>query len=352
MSGGDPIVIGPSPIGTALRLGLAHGAVDLAGGLLLGTVARGGDAWALALLFGFDALASAGQLVVERSLAQRVPLRSVVAIAVLATAAALALLPWAAPLAVVLGGAAAAVFHVAAGAWALRLPGGGATAVGLFSAPGIAGLGLGVSAGLSSVPLAWPAIGLLAVAAIVITQTWPAPAIDRPRGVAARSPASAWLVGLLLVGASARACAWNGLDWLAAATGLAVPVALAAAVGKLLGGALADRLGPRRFVALALSLGACSWWLAGAELGLLVTAMLLMSVVPASYVLALRVLPRATLAAAVIGGASLLLGALPWLAFDGAWLTTPLAATLLLAVATAGLCAAPPAPLSATVPSR
>jgi hypothetical protein len=68
--------------------------------------------------------------------------------------------------------------------------------------------------------------------------------------------------------------------------------------------------------------------------------MLLMSVVPATYVLALRVLPRATLAAALVGGASLLLGALPWLAFDGAWLTTPQAAALVLAVATAGLLAA------------
>lgn len=333
-----------SPSGVAAVLGLSHFVIDLAGGVLLGTVARGPEPWAIALVLAFQILSTAGQLVLAPVLdgaSLRRATTASVGIAWLATA----LLPWSATLAVILAGIAAASFHVSAGAWALRLGRGRATEVGLFAAPGIVGLGLGVTAGLGAVPLTWILLTLLAAIAIVLSQQWPAPVLERhrpPELDPSRSRSS--LLAFLLVGASARACAWDGLDWVASAAGDGLLIVLAAGLGKALGGLLTDRVGPRRHVLVVLPAAALTWVTVDHGPALLLVAALLMSVVPATYVLAQRHLHRSTTAAAMVSGASLLIGALPWLAFDGSWLTSATGVTIVLGIATVGLATASPDP--------
>jgi FSR family fosmidomycin resistance protein-like MFS transporter len=242
---------------------VTHAAVDAACAVLLWTAYEDGRlsasaAWSA--FFLYNLLAFALQPLIGLAADSRRLGRGGAAAGALLTAVApaLALVPGAIWVAVVLAGLGNAVFHVGGGIVSLRAAPGRAGPVGVFVAPGAAGLAIGIFAGKAGAPV-WPWVAALLVLAVAIALL-PAPRL----GAGARGPehppvpvslagAGLAVVALLLVVVGVRA--FIGLTlvlpWKSDLTLLAVLTA-GVVVGKAAGGLLADRLGWRRVAVTAL----------------------------------------------------------------------------------------------------
>lgn len=333
-------------------LGLAHGASDGVAGFLLVRLAVAlpiSQAGLLALLYNL--LAFGAQPAIGWLLDRTRSLRPALVLGLGLSAAALPLAAVQPVLAVCCAGLGSACLHAAGGGLALLSTPGRASGPGLFAAPGVLGLALG--AGLASYPaLAWLALAAL-LAWLLLGLAWmasgqarqpaqpPFPGEPAPPGIAGCE----WALILLLGAYSLRSAVWTTSQLFLDGVSPAIPLAAAAAaLGKLLGGPLADRLGGRRWGVAALALAApllsagaldLEWppstWL------LLAGVALLQSSLPAMLAWLGRALPRHPATAASLGlGLSTLLGGLPLLAgFFPGFFQPPLAllATLLAALA-------------------
>ena len=149
---------------------------------------------------------------------------------------------------VVVAGVGNALFHLGAGGLVLRSSGGRAAPAGVFVAPGALGLGLGLWMGRTGRGSTFPIYVALAFAVIaLITLDRPA-AMDRSTPIGARrQPAfSPWLILLMLLLVSVAIRSFVGFGaCFQCPGGLAVVIGLpvAAFLGKLVGGMVADRAG-------------------------------------------------------------------------------------------------------------
>jgi nitrate/nitrite transporter NarK len=130
---------------------------------------------------------------------------------------------------------------------------------------------------------------------------------------------------------------WTTLQFvLEARVEMLLLMAVAAALGKALGGPLADRFGWRRWTLLALGGAALALTFSRASVpSLLLGVALLQSATPAALAATLRLLPRQPATAAGLGlGLAIALGAVPLLAgWGGALAAPPALAALSLAAA-------------------
>jgi FSR family fosmidomycin resistance protein-like MFS transporter len=175
-----------------------------------------------------------------------------------AAAAAVALAPAQIWTAVVLAGLGNAVFHVGGGIVSLRAAPGRAGPVGVFVAPGAAGLAIGILAGKAGAPV-WPLVAALVVLAATLA-LFPTPRLDATSPGTRRPPVPASLAGagmavvallLAVVGVRAFIGLTLVLPW---KSDLILLAALTASVvtGKTAGGLLADRFDWRRIAVTAL----------------------------------------------------------------------------------------------------
>jgi FSR family fosmidomycin resistance protein-like MFS transporter len=141
---------------------------------------------------------------------------------------------------------------------------------------------------------------------------------------------------VLLAAIALRSVVWNALDLLFQGRyETLLALACAAALGKLLGGVLADRLGWRRYTVSALMLAAPLLALGNPAL-LLPGVALLQSATPAALAALARQLPRAPATAAGLGlGLAIAIGGLPILGGLGPPLASP-AGALALCLCAAG----------------
>jgi FSR family fosmidomycin resistance protein-like MFS transporter len=261
-------------------------------------------------------------------------------------------------LAVLLAGLGSAAFHVGGGALALCATRGRASGPGLFAAPGVVGLAAGGALAIAGYTQVWPWLALLGglLAAIGLLRLPELPYGDRsaesrnrrtglrqssagdppsragegePRieqGLSAAGlPASSFeahaafeghdlVMLVLLAGIALRSLVWSAAQFLVAGRSDALlALALAAAVGKILGGLLADRVGWRRYITFALLLAAPLLAGAGQNLWLLLPGVaLLQSVTPAALAATWRLLPRYPATAAGLAlGLAVAAGGLP-----------------------------------------
>jgi FSR family fosmidomycin resistance protein-like MFS transporter len=242
---------------------VTHAVVDAACAVLLWTAYGDGRlsasaAWSA--FFAYNLLAFAVQPLVGLALDGLRLGRGAAAGGALLTAAALpvALVPGAIWAAVVIAGLGNAVFHVGGGIVSLRAAPGRAAPVGVFVAPGAAGLAMGILAGKAGAP-AWPWVAALAALAVAVALL-PTPTLDATAGEHKHAQTPGWLavagmgvVTLLLVVVGVRSLVGFMLvmPW---KSDLALLAALTAAVvaGKAAGGLLADRFGWRRVAVTAL----------------------------------------------------------------------------------------------------
>ncbi len=199
---------------------------------------------AFAFILGYDLLAFATQ-VLWGPLVDRFRLSRLVTLVGLVTTAVGLLVTGLDPtLAMVVAGLGNALFHVGAGAAALSVDPGRASAPGIFVGPGALGLAVGLFLGRSGeVPTVPFVLGLALAAGVValLGNVRPPEALSKPRP----APSAASVIAtLLLVSIAIRAfvgmagChACPKLDWLPWA------MATAACLGKVSGGVIADRIG-------------------------------------------------------------------------------------------------------------
>jgi MFS transporter, FSR family, fosmidomycin resistance protein len=257
-------------------LGLAHGVADTAAGWLLVRLASSLTLEAALMILLYQALAFGTQPMVGLLVDRRGCARSGVIWGFVMTAMGLGLRSMAPMLAILLAGLGSAVFHVSAGALVTTLSKQSIGWLGWFTAPGVVGLALGGYWALATSADISMVCGLVGMAVLLYGRL----AVEKMPGwvipLAGREG-----IGFLLLGAIAvRSLVWNLVDALHQGDRLLlVYLAVAAGVGKVVGGWLADRWGWRRWATLAL-LGAAIGLGLGSWGGLFLGVMLLQSVTP------------------------------------------------------------------------
>jgi FSR family fosmidomycin resistance protein-like MFS transporter len=231
--------------------GVIHALVDAACVAAVVRASRGsyvGDLGAFRTVVGYDLLAFGLQfplgLLVDRLRLAR--LSMIVGAAMAAVVVAPGSIPVLATL--IVAGVGNALFHLGAGGLVLRATGGRAAPAGVFVAPGALGLGLGLWMGRTGRGSTFPIYVALVFAAIALVILDKPAAANRgtPSGTVAQPTLLPWLIllMLLLVSVTVRSFVGFGACFQCPA-GLAVAIGLpvAAFLGKLVGGFVADRLG-------------------------------------------------------------------------------------------------------------
>ena len=251
----------PPSLRFALVLGLAHGVADGSAGLLLGNLPSTRPGLQVALLiFIYNALAFGAQPLAGwfADKGERSRLTAITGLCLLA----LALFPMPTgglEVSVLLAGIGSAAFHVGAGALTLRSCGGRSDGVGLFAAPGVVGLAIGGALAVShQYPYFLFQIGLLVL--LLVIAIWPnrfQPPLKLTRVQQPVFETHDWIMIGLLTAVSLRSLIWTSLQLASGGhIGALLALGVAAGIGKIAGGFLAERVGYRSWTFMALALAA------------------------------------------------------------------------------------------------
>lgn len=267
MNTGLHALAGPSRYqATVWMLGIGHGFSDAAAGYLIGHVSHDASFSQTSMaVFIYNLLAFGGQVPAGFWLDRVGRYRMPAVVSLLGMVVALSLFAhpffW---MAIVLAGVSSAIFHVSGGAVTLLSFPGKSKAVGTFSAFGVLGLALGGWAGTLQVDGVRYLLmaGLVLVLITLAKATMPPGRKQALPGENLKLDDHDYVMILLLMAIALRSAVWNSIqllyshqyDWL-------IYTALAAMVGKLAGGWLADRVPwkPYALSALAVALPALGW---------------------------------------------------------------------------------------------
>lgn len=301
------------PLPLVALLGVGHAVSDGAAGLLMGHLtAIVPVAEVVALLLLYNALAFAAQpaigLLVDRV---RRPREAVfIGLGLMGSALLMIDQPLAA---VILAGLASAVFHVGGGSITITVTPDRATGLGVFAAPGVIGLACGTALAITDrfnpevflVLLALVGVGFgLMSRSMSLERSQPETPVFEDRDL---------IVVALLAAIALRSALWSAFEWvLEGNLPMVLAAALAAGTGKVIGGALADRLGWRRWTIGALTIAAPLLVIGpGSIVTFLIGLALLQSVTPVALATVAKMLPgRPGLAAGLSFGLPIAVGGL------------------------------------------
>jgi FSR family fosmidomycin resistance protein-like MFS transporter len=160
-------------------------------------------------------------------------------------------------------------------------------------------------------------LGVAAAIACIRLPALPDASLDRSITAPISDDVQETAILLLIVAIALGSMLWTGLQlWLLGNTVLIVGLSIAAAIGKLIGGVLAERWGWRRWAVTALGLAALLL-LAGHShpIALMLAVACLQSVVPITLAATIRLMPRYSATASGFAlGLAILLGGIPVLA--------------------------------------
>ncbi|MVM29520.1 MFS transporter [Spirosoma sp. HMF4905] len=302
---------------TVLGLGIGHGFSDAAAGYLIGNLSHNASFVQIgSAVMIYNLLAFGGQLPAGIWLDRIGHYRKPAVLSLLGMVLALGLLCfqffW---VAIVIAGISSAIFHVSGGAVTLVSFPGKSYYTGIFSAFGVMGLALGGWAGT----MHWYGVGfglmtgLIALLLGLLKANFPLAQKQEFVTKNHHLDNHDYLMILLLVAIALRSAVWNVVqllyvkqyDWL-------IYMAMAAMIGKLIGGWLTDRIPWKVYALVALSIAIPSLaWGHRKLFWLLLGTGLLQSLTPISVVALQRLLP--TMPAAVSGatfGLAIALGGL------------------------------------------
>lgn len=217
--------------------------------------------------------------------------------------------------AIILAGLGNAIFHVGGGIVSLRIARGGATAPGLYVAPGSLGLLLGAILGRYGLSASLPLLPItLLITASIIAMRIPTkelqPAYEHSRP---RINHGEWIIGLILLSIAVRALLGFVVvfPWESHPVSLVV-LTLTTCFGKAVGGILADRWGWVRVAVGALLLALPLIVLDSTHLAIVIPGMFLLNLtMPITLAAVARALPGYPGFAFGLTCLALLLGALP-----------------------------------------
>jgi FSR family fosmidomycin resistance protein-like MFS transporter len=196
------------------------------------------------MVVSYDVLAFAGQAFFGY-LADRLGYsRGIVLAGIIMTALSVVFLKMEPVTAMIAAGVGNALFHVGAGALALYVVPGRATAPGIFVAPGALGLGFGIWMGKSGDIYTWPFLIVLAASFIyaLFSSNPKLPYKERPKRLDIEFPYL--IMALLLFSIAIRSMVGYAGGWACPKlTWVPAAFALAAFGGKAVGGIVSDRLG-------------------------------------------------------------------------------------------------------------
>lgn len=299
-----------------LILGIAHGIADATAGFLLGslshTLSLEVASWLIILYnilgFGYQPLAG---IVTDRLKRPRLS----VLVGLLFLLLALVITAWQSQFAVILAGLGSATFHVGGGALALASTPNRTTGPGIFAAPGVVGLAVGGTLGLTGYSATVPLILLLAgiMAAIALINLSKVPN-NNPQPKIRNSQLDDWVM-LVLIGAIAlTSTVWTSFQFLLQThLNIIIAVAVAAAIAKLFGGILAQRWGWKRWTLGSLTVAALLLIFGGRHrLTLLLSLALLQSNIPVTLATTAQLMPNQPATASGFAlGLAILVGGIP-----------------------------------------
>ena len=246
------VALNTDGIALPLTLGIVHFVVDASSNFVVARLLHAYQTsdW-VALLFLYNLLAFALQPLAGLATDLLRAPRGVMAAGLLIASAAMVLGDAAGVLALVLTGIGNSLFHVGAGTIASNATRGRAIGPGIFLGPGAIGVVLGAAAGRSWPSAFWPLlVSLVVFAPVGISLPDPKARSDRALDTQAQVPErSSAILCLLLLAIAFRAFlgARIGSQLVPhAGPSLVFALAIAACVGKVLGGTIADRVGWKR----------------------------------------------------------------------------------------------------------
>lgn len=317
-----------------LVLGLSHGVADGSVGMQLGLLpGRMPLAEVGLLVLAYNVLAFGSQpflgLVVDR---YGRPREAVLGGLLLHVAALLLSHEMPVP-AVALAGIGSALFHIGGGALALCATQGQAVGPGLFAAPGVVGLAIGGGLAVAGYRFWEPFLLLLLVSVVVVAAVHLPPLPYSPFHKEPILERHDFVMLVLLAAIALRSAVWTTYQYLLdGRVEMLLLIAAAAALGKLLGGVLADRVGWRDYSLGALLLAAPLLSFGGNNLLTLLPGIaLLQSVTPVALGAAGHLLPhKPATASGLVLGLAIAVGGLPGLAQLSPHMASPPVLTLLV----------------------
>jgi MFS transporter, FSR family, fosmidomycin resistance protein len=303
-------------------LGLAHGLSDCAAGYMIGMLdSQSATTWmdlgSMVLLY--NALAFGGQVPAGLLVDRFQHPKWIVGLSLLMVVAALLVFPISPLVAIVLAGIAGAFFHVSGGMLALLAFPGSSVGAGLFAAPGVMGLALGGYLAWMQAPVLWMLAACTSVV-LLLALSLPYPQQnDAPQEVA-KPDTLEWhdlFMVILLLAIAMRSAVWNVFELIHAQEHtLLLGLGVAAMLGKIVGGFLAQRFGWRRYAVGALLLAAPMLSFGARSPYLLLPGIfLLQSATPAAVLGMYKLMPR--MPATAIGmcfGLAIAAGGIPTMA--------------------------------------
>lgn len=235
-------------------LGVAHGISDCSAGLIIGSLSSGMSIYGIgSMVLLYNILAFAVQPLAGL-LTDKLKSPKLAAVAGLGLMAASVACFFVQPVAaVVMAGIASAFFHVGGGALALCVSPGKASAVGLFSSPGVAGLAIGGYLAVSGI---FPAAIVIALLLVLMTAISFLKTPDLPYQKSAKNiefETHDFVMLAMLFAIALRSAVWNIFQYVEQGeiTNI-ILISLAAAGGKIFGGYAGDHFGWKRYTYAAM----------------------------------------------------------------------------------------------------
>ena len=324
----------------ATTLGLAHGASDCAGGFLLGSTLHSLPLLQVGILvLIYNGLAFGSQPLLGWATDRLGQPRLIMIMGLLLSCLPLLTMRWSLATAVLFAGFGSALMHVGGGALTLYTTPDRASGPGLFVAPGVVGLAIGSALAITGYNAIWPILSLLLILALTIGLLKPPSMPYTDTAVPQTNfPQNGYELALILLitAVALRSSIWTTYQYLLDGQHeILLLLAIAAGLGKVCGGFLADQIGWRRWVVTALLLAAPLLSLSGDNLIILALGIILLqSTTPAALAAAGQIFPRQpATAVGLMLGLAVLLGGLPAFMGLSQQLSTPTAVVGVTAMA-------------------
>ena len=335
-------------ISVAIILGISHGVADAAAGFLLGNLSIIGSLEKASLLIILYNFIGFGYQPLVGMLTDRIkkPRLAIIFGLLFLAAALLAVTAFALPptLAVIIAGIGSAAFHVGGGAMALNATPHSTVAPGLFAAPGVIGLAIGGALGITGYGGVLLTTQIL-VLMLIVTSSWvaltkftpfPYPKQSLPSGIFAGEEDDTIML-VLLSAIALTSTVWTSFQFFFQKhLDFTLLMAVAAAMGKVVGGILAQQWGWRLWTVSSLSLATLLFAFGGQNLlTLLPSLALLQSSIPITLAATARLMPQQPATASGFAlGLGIILGGIPLLGGLSHWFSTAAIAALLVMAVT------------------